>query len=196
MKRAIIKKRALLQIDAAGVIICIAASLGMYFAVLGPFIHQMPVLDGLVQQLSIQNEECSKLKASVLTLKNQLSRVKEELSQSENRLEEASQINQRIANITTFLTDEELQVDQIQIGAILTGVKCDLVPIVISGCGRYRQCVAFLAQLHRTFPDVILARFELRGNPASPDKTPTFRFELFWVVETKDGAQEHKSIGA
>jgi hypothetical protein len=219
MKRTAIKKRALLHIDAAGVIIFIAASLGMYFAVLLPHIQQRPILDGLVRQLSVQNETSSKLKASVLMLRNQLSYVKEELLQSQNKLEEASQINQRIADITTFLTDDGLQVDQIKIGsphqlsqskissqdkimakndssvgAGLAGVKCDLVPIDISGGGGYRQCVAFLHRLHRTFPDITLARFELRGNPASTDKTPAFSFELFWIVEIKERASQGQEM--
>ena len=180
--------RALSRIDAAGITVCIAASLGMYFAVLSPLIQQRPVLGSYRQQLTSQSEKCSELKASMLTLKNHLAVVQEELAQSENKLESANQINQRIAHITAFLTDCELQVDQIQIAGSLAGLRCDLVPIGITGKAGYRQCVAFLHWLHRTFPDITLARFELRGNPARPEQPATFRFKLFWVVMSEDRA--------
>jgi len=177
-----LKKRTLWQIDAAGTIVCVAASLGAYFGVLGPLMAQRSFLASQRQELAIQSEKASELEASMSTLKNRLAVAQKELAQSEIKLEEASRINQHVANITTFLSDCELKVDQVQIGKILVGLRCDLVPISISGKGGYKQCAAFLHQVCRTFPDISVAEFELQGNPAKPGQPGTFRFELFWLA--------------
>ena len=182
MDLSTLKKRTLWQIDAAGTIVCVAASLGAYFGVLGPLMAQRSFLASQRQELAIQSEKASELEASMSTLKNRLAVAQKELAQSEIKLEEASRINQHVANITTFLSDCELKVDQVQIGKILVGLRCDLVPISISGKGGYKQCAAFLHQVCRTFPDISVAEFELQGNPAKPGQPGTFRFELFWLA--------------
>ena len=182
MDLSTLKKRTLWQIDAAGTIVCVAASLGAYFGVLGPLMAQRSFLASQRQELAIQSEKASELEASMSTLKNRLAVAQKELAQSEIKLEEASRINQHVADITTFLSDCELKVDQVQIGKILVGLRCDLVPISISGKGGYKQCAAFLHQVCRTFPDISVAEFELQGNPAKPGQPGTFRFELFWLA--------------
>ena len=192
MELSTVKRRASLKIDAAGIVLCIATSFGVYFAALHPFMQQRSFLAAQRQQLAVQTEESSKLKVSMLKLKDRLAAVQKELAQSKVKLESANQVNRRVAGITAFLNDCELQVDQVQIGKLCRGSSCELVPIGITGKGGYKHCAAFLHRLYRAFPDISLAKFELRGNPAKPGQLGTFRFELFWL--TMPEAQKHDNL--
>ena len=57
------KKRTLLQIDMAGLLICIAASLVTYFTQLKPLIEQSFFLASQRRDLAVQRQESSKLGA-------------------------------------------------------------------------------------------------------------------------------------
>lgn len=195
MDLSTIKKRKLWQIDAAGTMVCVAASLGVYFGVLGPLMAQRSFLESCRQKLVIQSEKASELKVSMSTLKNRLAIAQKELAASEVKLEESWRINQHVADITTFLSDCGLKVDQVQIGKIFVGLRCDLVPISISGKGGYKQCAAFLHQVSRTFHDISVAAFELQGNPAKLGQPGTFRFELFWLAISETRKQKTEDSG-
>jgi len=217
---SIVKKRPLWPIDAAGMVVCVAATLGVYFFVLHPLIQQRSFLESCRGELAIQSEKSSELKVSMSRLRNHLGAIQKELGRSQIKLEEASHINRRIAQINAFLNDCELHVDQVQIGVphqllqsesplhqlnprsksqpdqlgtssagqLERGSKCKLVPLAVTGRGEYKQCVAFLHKLYQAFPDISVAGFELRGNPASPEQPGTFRFELFWLAMLKGNA--------
>jgi len=178
-----------------GTIFCVAASLWAYFGVLGPLMAQRSFLASQRQELARASERACELKALMSILKNRLAVVQKELAQSEIKLETADRINQHVADITTFLNACELKVDQVQIGKILVGLRCDLVPISISGKGGYKQCAAFLHQVCRTFPDISVAAFELRGNPAKLGQPGTFRFELFWLAISEARRQKTEDRG-
>jgi len=205
-----LKKRALWQIDAVGAAVFVAASLGAYFGVLGPLMAQRSFLESCRQKLTIQSEKAEVIKASMSQLTNRLTIAQKELAASEIKLKTASRINQHVADITTFLGDCELKVDQVQIGPplrdpaprepsgnsgkTLVGLRCDLIPISISGKGGYKQCAAFLHQVCRTFPDICVAEFELQGNPAKPGQPGTFRFELFWLAISETRRPESRKV--
>jgi Tfp pilus assembly protein PilO len=179
------KKLALWQIDAAGIALCIVASLVAYWVGIRQLIDQRSVLAGQRQKLAAQRQESSDLEASMSKLKRQLAVVQEELARSEIEFESADQINQCIADLTTLFGDCTLEVDDVQTEDVVTCAKCDLVPISIAGRGGYKQCAAFLHNLCRTFPDISVTRFELQGNPATPEQPGTFRLQLFWHTMPK-----------
>jgi len=192
------KKRTLLQIDMAGLLICIAASLVTYFTQLKPLIEQGFFLASQRRDLAVQRQEASRLGASMRTLDNQLVVVKEKLTSSQIKLESSDRINQRIAELTSLFNDSALEVDDVQTGNITVGLKYDLVPISIAGRGGYKQCVVFLDELHQTFADISIAGLELarprfllsqESAGAKPKSTKTggkFNFQLFWHTTGKD----------
>ena len=179
------KKLALWQIDAAGIAVCIVVSLVAYSVGIRQLVEQRSLLAGQRQKLAVQREEYSKLEASMSSLREHLVVVQDELAQSEIELESTDQINQRIAELTTLLGDCTLEVDDVQTGKVFAGHKCDLVPISIAGRGGYKQCAAFLHGLCRTFPDISVTRFDLAGNPATPEQAGTFHLQLFWHTMPK-----------
>ena len=174
------KKSALRQIDAIGVTTCLVASFAVYFTVLNPLIQHRSFLADQRDTLATQNEESSRLSASMLKLDNQLTAVQEEFAQNEIRLESSDRTNQRLAALTALFTDCSLVVDDIQVGKISNGPMWDLVPISIAGRGEYTQCIAFLYKLRRASADMSVARFRLEGDPAKPDESGRFRFQLLW----------------
>jgi Tfp pilus assembly protein PilO len=192
------KKRTLLQIDMAGLLICIAASLVTYFTQLKPLIEQSFFLASQRRDLAVQRQESSKLGASMRTLDNQLVVVKEKLTNSQIKLESSDRINQRVAELTSLFNDSALEVDDVQTGNITVGLKYDLVPINIAGRGGYKQCVVFLDELHQTFADISIAGLELTrprfllsqesagAKPKSAKTGGKFNFQLFWHTTGKD----------
>lgn len=191
------KKRTLLQIDIACMLICTAASLVTYFTVLKPLIEQRFFLASQRRDLAVQRQESSRLGVSMRTLDNQLVVVKEKLTNSQIKLESSDRINRRIADLTALFNDSALEVDDVQTGNISVGSKYDLVPISIAGRGGYKQCVVFLDKLHQTFADISVAGFELEGppfllsrestgaKPKSANVAGKFNFKLFWHTARK-----------
>lgn len=180
-----LKKLALWQIDAAAIVVCVLVSFVAYLVGIRPLIEQRSLLANQRQKLAIQREESAKLEDTMLGLRQQLVVLREELAQSEIKLESADQINRRIVELTTLFGDCTLEVDDVQTGKIVTGPKSNCVPISIAGRGGYKQCVAFLHKLCRTFPDISVTRFDLTGNPAMPKELGKFHLELLWHAAVK-----------
>ena len=174
------KKRALLQIDAIGAVVCLVGSLAVFFAVLGPLIKQRSFLANQRDELAARRDESSGLGASMRMLGNQLATVERELAQSKIRLGSSDRANQRLAALTELFYDCSLAVDDIQAQKTSAGPTWDLVPIGIAGRGEYMQCVAALGRLRQRFADMSVARFRLTGDPARSEEPEAFRFQLLW----------------
>lgn len=181
-------KRASLQIDAAGVFVCLVASLVVFFAVLGPLIKQRSFLANQRDKLAARRNESSGLGASMRRLGKQLATAEQELAQSKTRLGSSEQANQRLAELTALFYDCSLAVDDIQAGKTAARDVWDLVPIRIAGSGEYAQCVAALTRLRQRFADMSVARFRLAGNPARSEEPEAFRFQLLWHTAPQAGA--------
>ena len=174
------KNRALLQIDAIGAFVCLVASLGMYFAVLGPLIKQRSFLASQRDTLDTLRNESSGLGASMRTLSDQLASAEQQLAQGKVRLGSSDRSNQRLAELTSLFYDCSLAVDDIQAGRTTAGHSWDLVPIRIAGSGEYAQCVTVLGRLRQRFGDMSVARLRLAGDPARSGEPETFTFQLLW----------------
>ncbi len=182
------KKRALLQIDVIGVLVCLVASLAVFFAVLGPLIKQRSFLANQRDKLTARRDESSSLSASMRTLGNQLATAEQELAQSKIRLGSSDRTNQHLAALTALFSDCSLAVDDIQAQKASVGHTWDLVPIDIAGRGEYTQCVAALHKLRQRFANMSVARFRLQGDPARSKGLEAFKFQLLWHTAPKANA--------
>ncbi len=176
------RHHSLLRIDAVGSAVCVLASLVWYLTTGGPLLEQRSVTAGLRHELQTQQEKNSALQAAIATVKERLTSVQQELAVGTVQLDSAAHINRRIAGLTGFLSDCELQVDNVQTDRIASGRQYDLVPITIVGRGACLQYVRFLHGLSTTFPDMSVIRVELTGNPAQPSESENFRLQLFWYA--------------
>lgn len=180
VKRWAGNNKILRQIDAIGVAVCLAATLTIYLFVLNPLVKQRAFLAGKRNELTVQKSESSRLSSSMLSLANQLTEAREDLSNNDIRLESSGRTNQRLAALTSLFTDCSLDVDDIQAGNISTGPMWDLVPINITGRGKYSQCIVFLHKLRQTFADISMDQLSLEGNPVASEEPGRFSFQLLW----------------
>jgi Tfp pilus assembly protein PilO len=170
-------------IDGAALGLCLAVTLGAYALVWVPLAKQHQAIVQQDVQLGAQRQKCSQLNSSMLTLKSQSLTIEQAIKDSHVQLEPADRINQRIADLTHLLSQCGLEIDDIQTDQIIMGSMCDLVPMTISGKGRYPACATFFHDMYRSLPDMAVPQFDLVGNP-DPSKTSSqFFYNLFWFAE-------------
>ena len=182
MPTILAKKYSLLRIDAAGIGVCVLASLIWYVTMGGPALDQRSATAGLRQEIRTQQERASELQSAIAVVEEQLVSVRQELAESTISLDSTARINKRIAGLTEFFSHCGLQVDDVQTGRPTIGRQCDVVPITIVGKGAYRQCVKFLHGLCSAFPDLGVMRVEVAGKAAQSSEPAMFRLELFWYA--------------
>jgi Tfp pilus assembly protein PilO len=170
-------------IDGAALGLCLAATLGAYALVWVPLAKQHRAIVQQDVQLGAQRQKCSQLNSSMLTLQSQSLTIEKAIKDSHVQLEPADRINQRIADLTNLLSQYGLEIDDIQTGQIIMGSMCDLVPIAISGKGRYTACATFFHEMYRSLPDMAVAHFDLFGDPDPTDPWSQFKYDLFWFAE-------------
>ena len=172
----------LLWIDAAGIGVCVLASVAGYMALVNPFLQTRSAATDLCREMETRHKKVAELESSVAMVKDRLDAAQQQLATGAIQLESAAHINKRIAGVTEFLSRCDLHVDDVQTGRVSSGLQYDLVPITIVGRGAYAQCVKLLQGLCSKYPDMSVMRIELAGSPTERAETEKFRFELFWYA--------------
>lgn len=170
------------RIDAAGIGICLLASLLWYVSAACPFMKQRAVTAKVRREMQTQEEKALELKQATAKVKERLAAVRQEQAGNTIQLDLATHINKRVAGLTQLLSECRLQVDDVQTGRVSSNPRYDLVPISLMGKGCYTECVRFLQGLCLECPDMSLIRIEVSGNPAQPAEPQKFRFDLFWYA--------------
>jgi Tfp pilus assembly protein PilO len=186
--RVIPERYSLLKIDAAGIGLCMAASLLFYWVTIQPCLQGRSLAVEQRRELKTRQGKMDELKASTAKVQERLAAVQKDLEASAIRLEPASHINKRVAGLTQFFSDCELDVDNVQTGGVYHGQQYDLVPITVLGRGPYRQCVRFFRGLRSTFPDMSMARIELSQAAGQKVEAASFQFDLLWYAAPGRGS--------
>jgi hypothetical protein len=182
VRRVLPERLSLLKIDAAGFGLCVVASLVFYWATMQPLLQRQSLTADQRHELGHRQEKLAELKTATARLHERVSGAEGELANSVIKLEPAGHINKRVASLTQFFSDFELDIDDVQTGRVYSGLQYDLVPITILGRGPYAQCVRFLRKLRSTYPDMSVARIEFSCTPGPTAQRATFRFELLWYA--------------
>ena len=182
MHRVFPERLSLLKIDAAALGLCAAASLVFYWATIQPLLQRQSLAAEQRHDLNERQERLAELKTAAARLHERVSGAQGELTASAIKLEPAGHINKRVASLTQFFSDCELDIDDVQTGRVYNGLQYDLVPITILGRGPYAQCVRFFRRLRSTFPDMSVARIEFSCTPGPTAKRATFQFDLLWYA--------------
>jgi len=180
--RITLKKLGLFHIDAAGVMVCVLASLAFYAVTVRPFLERRSAVAQRRRELKDLAGKASELEAALAQAQDRLAAVKSDLAASTVTLDSTAHINTRIAGLAAFFADCELEVDDIRTGQVCRGLHCDVVAMTIVGRGSYDRYGRFLRRLCSAFPDMSVIKIELTGNPARASESETFRFELFWYA--------------
>lgn len=99
-------------------------------------------------------------------------------------LESRRQLNARLGAIAELAAEADLDVHAIQPREIQSNDAYDIVPIELTGRGRYPDAVAFTNALHEAFTDLSVQAFSLSGNPRSDRDGDAFSFSLAWYTES------------
>jgi hypothetical protein len=186
--RVLPERYSLLKIDAAGIGLCVAASLVFYWATVEPLLQRQSLAAEQWRDLKNRQDKVAELKTAAAKVHERTTGVQAELAASAIQLEPAVHINKRVAGLTQFFSDCALDVDNVQTGRVYNGLQYDLVPITILGRGPYAQCVTFFRGLRSTFPDMSVARIEFSCAPGPTVKPATFQFDLLWYAAPNRGA--------
>jgi hypothetical protein len=165
------KQSRLFWIDAAGIGVCVLASVAGYMALVNPFLQTRSAATDLCREMETRQKKVAELESSVATVKDRLDVAQQQLAAGAIQLESAAHINKRIAGVTEFLSSCDLHVDDVQTGRVSSGLR-----------GAYPQCVKLLHGLCSKYPDMSVMRIELAGSPTERAETEKFRFELFWYA--------------
>ena len=174
-------KSSCLWIDAAGVGVCVALSLVTYFAGIEPILGRHEACKAKRTELASRRDELGRLSASLQELQDRRARVSADLAQCPLRLQAASRTNRRLAEIAELATTCGLKVDAIQPGHATAGALYDIVPIRLTGTGKYPTCVQFLHKLQKVFPDTGVISLDLAGgDPPGRPAAGSFHCQLKW----------------
>jgi Tfp pilus assembly protein PilO len=175
-------------VDVAGIVVCTIVTVLAYGAVLAPLLRRQAVVAAEYQQLADRQKEGSRLSNTLLALRSRSNTIESQSTLSQIKLWSTDQMNGRLAELTGLLDRCALEVDTLKAGTPVQGPFCELVPIRISGRGGYRECRAFLHDLHGTMRDIHAIGFDLKANPAKPEAGGQFRVDLFWYAAKRPPA--------
>lgn len=180
------------SIDSAGVASCALVVAVLVFGAILPLLHHRGDSEARRNDLARQRQHVASAKASVVSMQAQVAKARAALERNPIRLEDARQINKRLARINELAAARGLQVRGVDPGAVNRGVRYQTIEMKLAGEGGYRGCVEFLRDMHDQFPDTAVTAFRLSGNPQETDQPATFGFELRWYAsptETTASAQ-------
>lgn len=179
------------HLDVVGAAVCLAAALAVYLGGAKPLIRNHERVVAQQEQLRTQQEHAAKLENTLEALREQLQTVRRALDNSTLRLKPLSNLNLHVAEISALATQNGLQIDDIQTGAVRIGTHYEVVPVHLAGSGTYRTCTMFLNRLRRTLPDTSVASLSLTATAGDTSGGGKFRMDLQWhaTLSPRAGAQ-------
>ena len=180
------------SIDMAGIASCGLVVAALVFGAIMPLLHHRGDSEAKRRELSKQRQHVATAKASVASLQAQVAKAHSTLERNPIRLEDARQINKRLARINEIALARGLRVQGVDPGAVSRGARYQTIDMKLAGEGGYRGCVEFLRDMHDQFPDTAVTAFQLSGSPQEADHAAAFKFELRWYAsptETTASAQ-------
>jgi Tfp pilus assembly protein PilO len=169
-------------VDWIALAVCLAAAVPLCFERVNPLFRPRDALAEQRSQIEQLQQAAGKLTDSVGRHKHKLAELNTKLKQQKVRLEPIGHINRRIARLTDLVEAAGLAVDEIRPAKPTSTLRYKIVPIHVTGSGRYPTCADFLRKLGKAFPDTPANSFELVGDPAKTEEVPKFQFVLHWYA--------------
>ena len=183
-------KNLMWNIHAGGVGAIVVLTLLAYLVGLRPlFVSYGEVLVQKSTLISLQSR-VSQLKQSRKSLSSILAGVRQELDASQLILQTSDFRNEHLAQLTNLAELNGLNVEGLQTTDVIHNDHYDMVPIQMTGFGRFPDCAAFLHQLNSKYPDTGVKSFELKGKPGPNPADSFFRFNMVWYASPLASAEE------
>jgi Tfp pilus assembly protein PilO len=173
-----------MRLDAVGLAVCAALTLGAYAVAIRPLVQHMEAAAAQRRELAERRASIAELEQSAQGIRRQLTDLRHEAELLPLKMESARQINQRLARITDLAGESGLEIHDIQPGTAVNKPRFAIIPIQLAGSGDWRACARFLRSLRQVFPDSGVGTVELVGNPGGgPEALAEFKLGLIWHVE-------------
>ena len=169
------------RIYLCGAIVSAALSVGTYALGVRPAIHRRAEQVVRHAELKARKQKAAALAGELHATRSQLTAVNDALRSRSLRLQPASRVIDRIAELTKLTEGSGLTIDEMRPGAVVDGRDYKTVAILVAGNGTYPACATFLHRLREKFPDMAVRSFQTTNNSTSPE-TPaaTYQFDLTW----------------
>jgi Tfp pilus assembly protein PilO len=173
-------------IDAAGLLICAAASVAAYFVTVVPILSSQQSVATTQAEVAAKHQQANDLAATSRLLQVELRKSSELLKQNSIDLRPATEENRHVARITQTIESTGLEVRSIHTGSLVPGPQYGQMPIHITAGGGFRGIAALLRELHDSFPDTAISNFRLSSNNLSANASSAqLDVDLTWYVQPK-----------
>jgi hypothetical protein len=174
------------QVYATGAIICAALTAAAYVMGIQSAQAEWAANQADLAELKSRQRKAAALGADLAEAHGLLEKTMREVAQLPLRLEPATAINRRLAELNLLCEDSALSMDERRPGPPVQHPHYQTVTINLVGTGTYPDCATFLHELRRRFPDTAVRSFESSNpSPGRNQSRGTFRFELVWYTAPK-----------
>jgi Tfp pilus assembly protein PilO len=174
-------------IDAAGVVVIGACAALAYALGVHPVIDARRVAERENARLQAEIARADNAELALRSARNRDAALNARLAEAV-RLQPAAVLNDRIARISSLAGSHRLGIERLVPAPARTGrgTTWTEVPMALGGSGSFADCLAFLSDLHDTYPDVGIYGFRITGaGAASGGQTPVqFTFDLVWYADS------------
>ena len=178
----------LISVDAAGVAACVVLTLLGYFGAVHPQTVAATERAAQEAELAVHTSGARKLANSESAMSRRLAAVRQTLTDDALPLEEAAQLNRRLARMGDLATECGVNIDEVRVGDAEPHSHYQTVPLELKGRADFQAAVRFLGRLHDTAPDIGIWSFNLAGNPREPESPTTCAFNLTWYAAPADNS--------
>ncbi len=192
MKSKSTLQQKLWAIDGIAMLFCLMVSAGVYGGLVAPMLSKRATLVQQKEQLTREEQKCSRLNSAVLAMRKRCNTLQEELETGAVQLDPTSRMNQRIAQLTALLQEHDLVLEDIQTLPAIAHRRCDLLPIRMVGTGNYPASTQFLNALYEELPDMTICNVSLSGAPGVPTFIGQFAFDLCWFAAPSQDPQNNE----
>lgn len=169
------------HIDAAGVVLMLAAAAACYTFLAQPLLDARTEARALSVELAMQRDALSRKRAARQEVESRLAAVRADVSAQSVQLEPRSQVNHRLARLTRLAADAGIGVERLSPGSTSDGPRHGTMSFRLSGKAPYPACETFVARLHRAFNDMAVTMLRLSAIPDSREPV-TVELELLWFT--------------
>lgn len=172
------------QIYTIAGLVCAAATAIAWFALAAPTLDQLSQRRGRETELVESRHKATELAHDLAAGRKEMKLLSKQLASNAIELQPASQVNQRLAALTTLATQNGLSLNEVRPGAPTETNRYQMLPIHLTGAGDYPSCAAFLHGLHDSYTDIGLSSLEALNSDASGETSRlNFQIELVWYTK-------------
>lgn len=172
------------QIYAIGGLVCVAVSAIAWFALAAPTLEQLGQRRDREAELTESRHKATELARNLADARREMKVLSHQIATDAIELQPASEVNQRLAALTSLATNNGLSLNEVRPGSPAEVSRYQVLPIHLTGAGDYPSCAAFLHGLHEAYTDVGLSSLEALNSDTSGESSRlNFQIELVWYTK-------------